>query len=89
MRSDAAAIRLGGPRQLSGSAAVAKAFQGRAQQARFILADGVPSILVAPNGHLLLVLDVTFRNGKIAAIEAIADPDRLARFEFSLPEAYS
>jgi RNA polymerase sigma-70 factor (ECF subfamily) len=86
MRSDEAAIRLGGPRQLSGSAAVAKAFAGRAQQARFILADGAPAILVAPNGRLLLVLDVTFRNGKIAAIKAIADPDRLARFAFALPE---
>jgi hypothetical protein len=42
---------------------------------------------VAPNGHLLLVLGVTFRNGRIAAIEAIADPDRLARFEFTLPES--
>src|SRR2546425_898991 len=47
MRSDETAIRLGGPRQLSGSAAVAKAFQGRAQAARFILADGAPAVLVA------------------------------------------
>jgi RNA polymerase sigma factor (sigma-70 family) len=86
MRSDETAIRLGGPRQLSGSAAVAKAFQGRAQAARFILADGAPAVLVAPNGHVFLVLGVTFRDGKIAAIEAIADPARLARFEFTLSE---
>jgi len=85
MRGDEAAIRLGGPRQVSGSAAVAKAFQGRAQQARFILADGAPAVLVAPNGHLLLVLGVTFCNGKIAGIEAIADPERLARLTLSLP----
>jgi RNA polymerase sigma-70 factor, ECF subfamily len=86
MRGDEAAVRLGGPRQLSGSHAVAKAFQGRAQAARFILADGAPAILVAPNGHLLLVLGVTFHEGKIAAIEAIADPERLGRFNFALPE---
>jgi RNA polymerase sigma-70 factor (ECF subfamily) len=86
MRGDAAAIKLGGPRQLSGSHAVAKAFHGRAQAARSILADGAPAILVAPNGHLLLVLDVTFRNGKIASIEAIADPDRLAAMTFALAE---
>jgi RNA polymerase sigma factor (sigma-70 family) len=85
MRGDEAAIRLGGPRQLSGSHAVAKAFHGRAQAARFILADGAPSVLVAPNGRLLLVLGVTFRDGKIAAIEAIADPERLALLNFSLP----
>jgi RNA polymerase sigma-70 factor (ECF subfamily) len=86
MRGDAAAIRLGGPRQLSGSAAVAKSFAGRAQGARFVLIDGAAGIVVAPSGHLLLVLGVTIKDGRITAIEAIADPDRLARFAFSLPE---
>jgi RNA polymerase sigma-70 factor (ECF subfamily) len=84
MRGDEAAVKLGGPRQLSGSHTVAKAFHGRAQAARFILADGAPAILVAPNGHLLLVLGVTFRNGKIATIEAIAEPERLAGMRFAL-----
>jgi RNA polymerase sigma-70 factor (ECF subfamily) len=86
MRGDAAAIRMGGPRQLSGSAAVAKAFQGRAQAARFALVDGAAGVLVAPNGHLLLVLCVTFQNGRIAGIQAVADPRRLAGFTFALPE---
>lgn len=85
MRGDAAAIRMGGPRQLSGSAAVAKAFQGRAQEARFVLVDGAAGVVVAPSGRLLLVLDVAIQNGKIAAIDAIADPDRLAKFQFALP----
>jgi RNA polymerase sigma-70 factor (ECF subfamily) len=84
MRGDETAIRLGGPRQLSGSHAVAKAFHGRAQAARFALVDGVSAILVAPNGHLLLVLGVTLRDGKIAAIEAIADRDRLAGMTFAV-----
>jgi RNA polymerase sigma factor (sigma-70 family) len=86
MRGDAAAIRLGGPRQLSGSAAVAKSFAGRAQEARFVLIDGAAGIVVAPSGHLLLVLGVTIKDGRITAIEAIADPERLAGFAFSLPE---
>ena len=85
LRADDAAVRLGGPRQVSGSAAVAKLFQGRAQAGRFILADGAPAVLVAPNGRLLLVLGLTIRDGKIAAIEATADPDRLAKFNFALP----
>ena len=86
MRSDETAVRMGGPRQLSGSHAVAGAFHGRAQAARFALVDGVSGIVVAPNGHLLLVLDVTLRDGKIAAIQAIADPERLAGMQFALPE---
>jgi len=85
MRGDAAAIRMGGPRQLSGSAAVAKSFAGRAQAARFVLVDGATAIVVAPQGRLLLVLGVTIQDGRIAAIEAIADPERLMRFAFSLP----
>jgi RNA polymerase sigma-70 factor (ECF subfamily) len=86
MRGDAASIRLGGPRQLSGSHAVAKAFQGRAQQARTVLIDGRPGILVAPHGRLLLALAVTFADGRIAGIETIADPERLARLTFALPD---
>ncbi|SRR5579883_250406 len=86
MQADEAAVRLGGPRRLAGSAAVAKAFNGRAQAARFILADGAPAILVAPAGRLLLMLGVRLRDGKIAAIEAIADPERLAKTAFALPE---
>jgi RNA polymerase sigma factor (sigma-70 family) len=85
LRGDAAAVRMGGPRQMSGSAAVAKAFQGRAQVGRFIVADDGPAILVAPNGRLLLVLRVTLRDNRIAAIDAIADPDRLAQVQFALP----
>jgi RNA polymerase sigma-70 factor (ECF subfamily) len=88
LRSDEVAVKMGGPRQMSGSHAVAKAFQGRAQQARPVLIDGKLGVLVAPHGRLLLVLDVTLREGRIAAIDAIADPDRLAGFAFAvLPEA--
>jgi RNA polymerase sigma-70 factor (ECF subfamily) len=87
MRGDAASIRMGGPRQLSGSAAVAKAFSGRAQAARFALVDGAAGIVVAPSGRLLLVLGVTIQGGRITGIEATADPDRLARFNFALPES--
>jgi RNA polymerase sigma-70 factor (ECF subfamily) len=86
MRGDEAAIRLGGPRQMRGSHTVAKAFNGRAQAARFALVDGAPGIVVAPNGRLLLVLKVTLREGRIAAIEAIADPERLAGMRFAVME---
>ncbi|HYJ36281.1 MAG TPA: hypothetical protein VEV64_09005, partial [Rhizomicrobium sp.] len=86
MHGDEAAVKLGGPRRMIGSHTVAKVFHGRAQAARFILIDGAPGILVAPNGHLLLVMTVAFRDGKITAIEAIADPDRLAGLNFTRVE---
>jgi RNA polymerase sigma-70 factor (ECF subfamily) len=86
LRGDDAAVRLGGPRQMRGSHTVAKAFNGRAQQARFALVDGAGGIVVAPRGKLLLVLKVTLQDGRIAAIEAIADPARLAAMTFAVPE---
>jgi hypothetical protein len=36
---------------------------------------------VAFGGQLRIVLGLTFANGKIAAIEAIADPARIAAFD--------
>jgi RNA polymerase sigma-70 factor (ECF subfamily) len=85
-RSDDATIKMGGPRQLSGSAAVAKTFQGRAQGARTALVDGRIGFVVAPKGRLLLAVDVTIVNGRITAMQGIGDPDRLARTEFSLAD---
>jgi RNA polymerase sigma-70 factor (ECF subfamily) len=86
MRGDDAAAKLGGPRQMSGSHAVAKAFSGRAQEARSALMDGAVGIVVAPRGRLLLVLGLTITNGRIIAINAIADPQQLAGLELALPD---
>ncbi|WP_432731347.1 hypothetical protein [Variovorax sp. W6] len=80
-RADAAAARLGGQGEIVGADAVAKAFVGRAQGARAALVDGRVGVVVAPMGRLFLVLEVTVSQGKIVAIDAIADPARLPRIE--------
>jgi hypothetical protein len=36
---------------------------------------------VAPRGRLLMVLGFTIRGGKVAEIDAIADPARLRRLD--------
>jgi RNA polymerase sigma-70 factor (ECF subfamily) len=77
-RSDDAALVEGGVPLLVGAGAVAEAFKGRAQAARSALLDGVLGVIVAPSGHLLLVLEVAVENGRIVEIDAIADPERLA-----------
>ena len=83
-RADLTAARMGGTAEIRGATAVAKAYQGRAQAARAALIDGAVGAVVAPNGRLLLVLRVTIANGKIAGIEAVADPDRLGRLELAV-----
>ena len=86
-RADVAAARLGSQPEILGAAAVAKAYVGRAQQARAALVDGQVGVLVAPRGHLLLVLNVRVEGGRIVTIDAVADSDRLQRFELAaLPD---
>jgi RNA polymerase sigma factor (sigma-70 family) len=83
-RADDAAARLGDARELRGADAVARSFLGRAQAARSALIEGALGVVVAPNGRLLLVLNVTITNGKIAAVNAVADFERLGRLELSM-----
>jgi RNA polymerase sigma-70 factor (ECF subfamily) len=83
-QADDAAARLGDARELRGADAVARSFLGRARAARSALIDGVLGVVVAPKGRLLLVLNVTIRNGKIVAINAVADSERLGELELSV-----
>lgn len=81
-RPDAAAMQMGGNVvELRGAAAVAQSFKGRAQAAKAALVDGALAVSVAFGGQLRIVLGLTFANGKIAVIEAIADPARIAAFD--------
>jgi RNA polymerase sigma-70 factor (ECF subfamily) len=84
LRSDRAAVRLGGPAEIRGAAAVATNFRGRAQLARPALVDGAAGVVVAPQGRLLLVLVLTITRGKIAAIDVVAEPERLRQLDLAV-----
>ncbi|MGH6829227.1 MAG: hypothetical protein ACREFW_09995 [Rhizomicrobium sp.] len=49
------------------------------------MVDGGLGVVVAPAGRLLLAMKIKVKNGKIAAINAFADRDRLDRTDFALP----
>jgi RNA polymerase sigma-70 factor, ECF subfamily len=83
LHADRAAVRLSGIAELSGAEAVANNFNGKAQQARPALVDGALGVVVAPQGRLLLVLNLTFTGDRIASIEVVADPDRLEALDLS------
>jgi len=83
LRSDAAAVRLGGPPEIHGADAVARMFAGRATSARVALIDGALGAIVAPNGKLLLVLSATVENDRITELRAIADRAVLQGFELT------
>jgi len=71
-------------REVHGAQAVARQFSGRAQGFRTALVNGAVALIVAPRGHLFLVLNLTIRNGKIAEIEAVAYPTRLRQFDLAV-----
>lgn len=84
-RSDAVALPVGGPREVRGAEAVAPlAMRGRARAARPVLVNGGVGVVVAPRGLLMMILDLTIRDGKIVAIDAIADPERLGALELTV-----
>jgi len=88
LRTDRALLPLGVPAEVRGAAAVAKAHLAAARgarAARAALVDGLPGVVVAPSGRLLLVIRFELSgDGRIAAIDATADRARLARTELAL-----
>ncbi len=86
-RIDGATSPKGIAREIRRAPAVARQFSGRAQGIQTVLVDGSVAALVAPRGHLFLVLNFTISNGKIVEIEAVADPARLRQLHFALLDA--
>jgi RNA polymerase sigma-70 factor (ECF subfamily) len=49
------------------------------------LVNGAAGAAVAPHGRLFSVMAFTVSNGKITRIDALLDPERLARLDLSIP----
>jgi RNA polymerase sigma factor (sigma-70 family) len=80
-RADRVAVSAGAAGEIRGAASVARQLAGRTRLgtrfARPVLVDGTVGLVVAPRGRLVLLLRLTIRGGKIAEIEAVADPAHL------------
>jgi hypothetical protein len=85
LRMDRAAVPRGAPSEIRGAAALAKrAVAGGARAAQPALVNGSVGVVVAPRGRLMMVLDFTIAGGKIVAIDAIADPERLRGLDLAV-----
>ena len=74
----------GGIRETLGRQSVveqARSFARFANQARRVLVDGAPGLLVASLGRPFALLAFTVRDGLITELEILADPRRLGRLE--------
>jgi RNA polymerase sigma factor (sigma-70 family) len=87
LRADATATAPDAPSEMRGAATIAEQFVGRAVLARAALVNGSVGVVVAPRGRLLLVLQLVFANGRIAGIEAVADPERLRQLDLAVLDA--
>jgi RNA polymerase sigma factor (sigma-70 family) len=81
LRADNAAAQMGADAEAIGPRAVAGIFSGRAKALRPALIDGAPGAVWTYRGETRVVFAFTFTGGTITAIEQIADPERIARFE--------
>jgi RNA polymerase sigma factor (sigma-70 family) len=81
LRADTAAAQMGADAEAIGPRAVAGIFSGRAKALRPALIDGAPGAVWTYRGETRVVFAFTFSGGTITAIEQIADPERIARFE--------
>jgi hypothetical protein len=85
LRTDRAAVPAGAATEIRGARAVAsRAAKGGARAAQPALVNGAVGVVVAPRGRLLMVLQFTIAGGKIAEIEAIADPSRLRHLDLAV-----
>jgi RNA polymerase sigma-70 factor (ECF subfamily) len=88
VRSDGGAARPALASLVRGAHAVAEqsmSFRGFASTATRVLVNGLPGgVAWAPDGSPFAVLAVTVRGGRIARIDVLADPDRLARLDLTL-----
>jgi len=73
-------------REVCGSSKVAKAFVGRARDARLALIDGRVGAAWAPGGRPRAVFNFTISGGKVGAIDILVDPQTLGRLEVKLFE---
>ena len=87
LRSDGGAKRRSATALVHGAEAVASRalmFSRLSPHIRPALINGAPGIVAAPGGRPFSVLAFTVRDGKIVAIDALADPDRLAELDLAV-----
>lgn len=81
LRADAAAVQMGAAAEVRGARAVAETLSGRARAAEPALVGGGVGLVWAPGGRPRVAFGFTFADGKVAAIDLIADAERLQQLE--------
>jgi Sigma-70, region 4 len=86
LHADAAAVQGGAATEVRGATLVARgalAFSDRVRCAELAVVNGGVGVIIAPRGHLFLVLAFTVARNKIVKIDVIADAAHLERLELA------
>lgn len=83
LRADRAAVSVGAPGEVRGARAVAQQVSGRVRGLQPALVNGAVGA-VAQRGQQVLVFRLTITNGKIVAINVVADPEHLRQLAISI-----
>jgi RNA polymerase sigma-70 factor (ECF subfamily) len=89
LRPDEAALSMGRrtgwiTSDLHRAEAVATRFSGQAEAAQVALIDGLPGGVWIANGRPVVAFEFTVRDGKVAVIELVADPERLSNLKIEI-----
>jgi RNA polymerase sigma factor (sigma-70 family) len=88
VRIDGGVLREDASLVLHGAARVARHTERYSRLSPFVepaLVNGAAGAVIAPRGRLFAVMAFTVTNGKIARIDALLDPERLARLDLEIP----
>jgi ketosteroid isomerase-like protein len=83
LRTDRVAAQTGAS-DARGAQAVAGTFAGRARAARPALIDGSAGLVWTQGGRVRVVFGFTIADGKITAIDVLADPEHLGRLDLEI-----
>jgi RNA polymerase sigma-70 factor (ECF subfamily) len=84
LRADAAGVKMGASALTRGAKAVAATFSGRARAARPALVDNAAGAVWGKSGQPRVVFEFSIVDGRIAAIDLLADRETVAQLDISV-----
>jgi RNA polymerase sigma-70 factor (ECF subfamily) len=84
VRADATAVQMGAAPEVRGATAVLNTFLGRAVGAQPAIINGIAGAAWAPGGRIRAVISFTVVDGKVTAIDLVADRERLDQLDVEL-----
>ena len=84
LRADHSAVQMSASEEVRGAPQVAGQFSGRARATRLALINGAIGLVWVQGGRPRVIFSFTISDGKIVAIDMLADPERLSKLDLKI-----